>query len=216
MLGLGGRITLRSNWKGYLDEVCQAVLAIHDDAEKINAGEEQAGSRKSVGMKEQRNARLAGHRNNGVNSTPAVMTDVRGTSLAGREGHDDVATAAAARHLVRADLPGTWPSILAGNGGIAIGAGGNSSWIGRTEVIVQKEAHGKKSTRVGDAEAKKGSTAVTAAAAAASAMYADSARVGPVSYFPTTPVTNFEAKYKAAGESVYELRLEPRTNCAPL
>ncbi|CAN0142602.1 unnamed protein product, partial [Scytosiphon promiscuus] len=32
LLGLGGRITLRSNWKSYLDEVCQAVLAINDEA----------------------------------------------------------------------------------------------------------------------------------------------------------------------------------------
>ncbi|CAM9366199.1 unnamed protein product [Discosporangium mesarthrocarpum] len=39
--------------------------------------------------------------------------------------------------------------------------------------------------------------------------YSGSACAGPQLFVPTTPVTNFEAKYKAVGEAVFELILEP-------
>ena len=51
---------------------------------------------------------------------------------------------------------------------------------------------------------------VPATIAAAAASYEVSARAGPSLYVPVVPATNFEAKYTAVGEAVYELRLEPR------
>lgn len=52
---------------------------------------------------------------------------------------------------------------------------------------------------------------IPTAVAAAAASYAYSARAGPSLFVPAVPAaTNFEAKYVAVGETVFELRLEPR------
>eukprot|EP00752_Nemacystus_decipiens_P013852 g12298.t1 len=123
LLGLGGRITLRSNWKSYLDEFCQAVLAIDDEA----------GSAK---------------------------------------GQED-------------------PSAVRHGGG----CGGGEGELTLEENVLSGVPE----------------TEVPAAVAAAAASYVASARAGPSLFLPTVPAaTNFEAKYVAVGEPVYELRLEPR------
>lgn len=108
LLGLGGRITLRSNWKTYLEEVCDAVLAIND---------------------------------------AAMSTDY--------------------------------------SGGI---------------VVRRRESNSSNSNRGND---------ILEPVATAAASYAASARARPMVFSPVTPATNFEAKYMAVGETVYELRLEP-------
>ncbi len=123
LLGLGGRITLRSNWKAYLEEVCQAVLAISGEAEELRGDG---------------NATAADHRDGGGSNRGPVVDE------AGRAGVPPAM-----------DIP----------------------------------------------------TFVAAAAAS----YAASARAGPALFETSVPAaTNFEAKYVAVGEAVYELRLEPR------
>lgn len=124
LLSLGGRITLRSNWKSYLDEVCQAVLAINDEAEKP----EGQGDASAVQQRE------GGH---GDEREPA-LDEIAGT--------------------------GVFPAME-----------------------------------------------VPASVAAAAASYVASAKAGSSLFVPTVPAaTNFEAKYVAVGEPVYEVRLEPR------
>lgn len=124
LLSLGGRLTLRSNWKAYLDEICLAVLAINNEADKSK----------------------------GQGNTGAVQPQE-----GGRGGERD--------------------PILNGNGA--------------TGVLPAME--------------------VPASVAAAASSYALSAKAGPSLFAPTVPpATNFEAKYVAVGEPVYELLLEPR------
>lgn len=124
LLGLGGRITLRSNWKAYLDELCQAVLAINDHAEKPT----------------------------GQGGTNAVQQREGGRAVERDQYSDE-------------------------NGGVGVFS----------------------------------VSGVPASVAAAVASYVVSARAGPSLVVPTVPpATNFEAKYVAVGEPVYELRLEPR------
>lgn len=119
LLGLGGRITLRSNWKSYLDEFCLAVLAVNAKAE---------------------NAKGQGN--------PSAVQQ--------REGYGG----------------GEGEPFLEGN------------------------------VNAGD---------FPASVAAAAASYVVSAKAGPLLFVPTVPAaTNFEAKYVAVGEPVYELLLEPR------
>lgn len=127
LLAVGGRITVRSNWKSYLDELCQAVLAINDEAEM---------------PKGQGNTSAAVHQREGG----------RGSEL---------------------------EPILDENGGAGVCRG----------------------------------MEVPASVAAAAASYVVSAKAGPSFFLPTVPAaTNFEAKYVAVGEPVYELLLEPRLN----
>lgn len=123
LLGLGGRITLRSNWKAYLEEVCEAVLAISNEAEEL---------------KGEGNATAADQREGGGSNRGSAVDEAGGN--------------------------GVLPAIEA-----------------------------------------------SASVAAAAASYAASARAGPSLFEPAVPAaTNFEAKYVAVGEAVYELRLEPR------
>lgn len=123
LLGLGGKITVRSNWKAYLEEVCQAVLAINDEAEKSKGDEDTT----------------AGDERDGGSSNGGPIVDDTGGAAA---------------------LP---------------------------------------------------AARVSASVATAAASYAVSARAGPSLFVPAVPAaTNFEAKYAAVGEMVYELRLEPR------
>ena len=125
LLGLGGTITLRSNWKSYLDEFCLAVLAINDEAGKTKGERNLSAVRQREGC-----------------------------------GGDEVE-----------------PAAVDGNGG--------GSVLPEVEVPVS--------------------------VAAAAASYAVSAKAGPSLFVPTVPAaTNFEAKYAAVGEPVYELRMEPQ------
>ncbi|CAN0142667.1 unnamed protein product [Scytosiphon promiscuus] len=64
-----------------------------------------------------------------------------------------------------------------------------------------------------DAAATLPSGGIPVAVATAAASYAASARTGPSFFKPAVPAsTNFEAKYVAVGETVYELCLEPQTD----
>lgn len=137
ILSLGGRITLRSNWKTYLDEVCLAVLAI--------ASEHAVSGTEDIPASHELHATMTGNANHG-----GATLETGGVYSAGREKSD---------------------------GGFHL-----KSWGGqRRDAVV-----------------------------AAAVSYISSARSGPMPYMPIVPTTNFEAKYKAAGEKVYELKLDPR------
>lgn len=164
LLGLGGNITLRSNWEAYLDEVCCAVLAINDEAEK---------SHKQGGMT------LA---DEGVFNREEVGGEGTGNQHDDSAGRDitDANTVAAATLLEAATQE--------------VGGGDRNSDVHETGDIAGQPA-----------------IDIPTAVAAAAASYAYSARVGPSLFVPTLPAaTNFEAKYVAVGETVFELRLEPR------
>ncbi|CAM9951772.1 unnamed protein product [Laminaria digitata] len=176
LLGLGGRITLRSNWKPYLDEVCQAVLAISAEGKEGDAAGGGTGGGAAAGE-----PLLVGREGRQL-SANGVGAETRGA--AGGSVAAAAAPAAAAVTAARASPAGSAAlSMLAG---------------GRGENEAPAEG--------GD----DATAAVPAAIAAAAAPYEASARAGPSLYVPVVPATNFEAKYKAVGETVYELRLEPR------
>lgn len=169
MLGLGGKITVRSNWRTYLDEMCLAILAI--------AGSKDDG--------------LAAEGGQGASEKP---TRVDVGSVDNRRPHE-------ARRLKRTDA--ALRQRQAGNDpatGLSGSAeGGELGWAIDHEDRRSDPGWGTRSTQRG----------VMGDAVDAAAAYAGSARRGPSEFRPSEPVTNFEAKYASAGESVFELRLEP-------
>lgn len=170
LLGLGGKITLRSNWKAYLEEVCQAVLA-------IDAGAQGGAKASRVAMKDSAGVVVDSGSNIGEARTTAI---VAGPYFVGGQSEYD----AAGREAARDGMPKT----------------------GEGDGMTEQNANSEKTSRPHGP--------VSPAVAAAVAAYADSARAGPVPYFPTLFVTNFEEKFTAAGELVYELVLEPRAQIA--
>ena len=245
LLSLGGRITLRSNWKPYLEEVCQAVLAISaGNQEREAAGGGARGGGAAVES-------LLGVHEGGVLSTngdgagtggaasgaataaaaaTAPTTATTGTAgigallRFGRRGGEnetpaergDDAGAAAGRHAGKSFAKGQgakprgqglsmaprWPAITSGREVKAKLAGSSSIRSSNDNSGALVGGGG-----VGAADA---ASEVPATIAATAASYETSARAGPSLYVPVVPATNFEAKYKAVGETVYELRLEPR------
>lgn len=163
LLGLGGNITLRSNWEAYLHEVCHAVLAINDEAEKSSAqgnmalvDEGVSNSRRGVG----KGAGNLGDDNAGMGATDAAAGSLLKTANQKMDGGNDR----------------------------------------KSDVHENGDAAGHPAVEI------------PAAVAASAAAYSYSARAGPSLFVPTVPAaTNFEAKYVAVGETVFELRLEPRS-----
>lgn len=153
ILSLGGRITLRSNWKAYLDEVCLAILAIAYASEYALSGNEE---------------------------TPTSHLHATTTNIANRGG-------------ATPETGGVY-SVGRDKGDDAFQMG---SWGGRRRSITELE----------DTDT---SPSIPDTVSAAAFSYVSSARSGPMPYMPIVPTTNFEAKYKAAGEKVYELKLDPR------
>lgn len=152
ILSLGGRITLRSNWKTYLDEVCLAVLAI--------ASEHAVSGTEEIPASHQLHATTTSNANHG-----GATLETGGVYSAGRDKRD--------------------------------GAFQIKPWGGGRRDVAELK-HTDTSPSIPDA------------VVAAAVSYTSSARRGPTPYMPIVPTTNFEAKYKAAGEKVYELKLDPR------
>lgn len=218
LLGLGGKITLRSNWKPYLDEVCQAVLAISAEGKEGDAAGGGAGGGAAAGE-----PLLVGRegRQLSANGVGAGTRGAAGGSVAAA-----AAPAAAAVAAAGASSAGSAAlSMLAGGRGeneapAERGDGANAAacrYAGRSYARGQdarpRDQLSSKTAECiggGGAGAADATAAVPAAIAAAAAPYEASARAGPSLYVPVVPATNFEAKYKAVGETVYELRLEPR------
>lgn len=225
LLGLGGRITLRSNWKPYLVEVCQAVLAISAEGKGVGAAGGGAGGRARgdtaaceplLGNREERV--LAA---NGISPGSGAPTGGSATvAAAAAEVTAGTAGKASLSELVggRGENETSGPYV-----GRSYGRGQGS----RPHDQFLSKTTGKPATSSGAEAAVKltGSSSsnnraligaadsmaeVPAAIAAAAASYEASARAGPSLYVPVIPATNFEAKYKAVGETVYELRLEPQ------
>lgn len=166
LLGLGGNITLRSNWEAYLDEVCRAVLAIHDEAENSSR-------QGSIALVEYSALNCGRKEEEGVGS--------------GRDDNAGMMDVINATVGSAATLPETE------NQGIS---GGTDQKTGVHET---------------GGDARHPAIDIPTIVAAAAASYAYSARVGPSYFVPTVPAaTNFEAKYLAVGETVFELRLEQR------
>ncbi|CAN0110597.1 unnamed protein product, partial [Ectocarpus sp. 13 AM-2016] len=167
LLSLGGVITLRSNWRTYLDEVCQAVLAINGAAQTTQGDGDSAADEGGVGDLESKRTSSGGKDGAG---------EVSGTDAA-------VASAAVSTTLSATEIDDS-----------AEATGGDVSFcIGRALTGDESRAE------------------VPATVAAAAASYAASAIAGPLTFVPAVPAaTNFEAKYVAVGETVYELRLEPK------
>ncbi|CAM9815610.1 unnamed protein product [Hapterophycus canaliculatus] len=170
LLGLGGRVTLRSNWKSYLVETCQAVLAINDEAEK-EKGQESASFEDDGAGVDREHVESGSERHDGVRSASS------GLAISG--GDEEVGV----------------------NGRLGRG-------ISRETVV---DSIGATAAAAAAAAAAAGLPEIPDAVAAAAASYAASARAGPSIFKPAVPAsTNFEAKYVAVGEAVYELRLEPQ------
>lgn len=224
LLGLGGRITLRSNWKAYLDEVCQAVLAISAEGTEGGVAGVGAGGGTAAGEP------LFGGREERVLAANGVGAGTGGPG-------DGSATGTAAAVVAVAEVT----AGTAGKSGLVGGRGENEAvgrYVGRSYAIGQgsrprdqfsPKITGQLAATPSGAEAapklagsssssnnralsgaEESMSEVPAAIAAAAASYEASARAGPSLYVPVVPATNFEAKYKAVGETVYELRLEPR------
>ncbi|CAM9278803.1 unnamed protein product, partial [Ectocarpus fasciculatus] len=176
ILSLGGVITLRSNWKAYLDEVCQAVLAINGEAQTTKGEGDSAADEGGVGDLESKR-----------------------TSSGGKDGDGKVAgmRAAVVSSVVsgRRLTPSTTLSATESDDKAGTTGGDVSFSIGRALIGDENRAQ------------------VPATVAAAAASYAASARAGPFTFVPAVPAaTNFEGKYAAVGETVYELRLEPKVS----
>ncbi|CAN0056479.1 unnamed protein product [Ascophyllum nodosum] len=152
LLSLGGRITLRSNWKMYLEEVCQAVLAIAPAPEDADGEGMPASIPRCISYTKYGGA--ATWKNN--------------VSFAERDSEEF--------------RPG-------------LRDGKRSGFSDRKLLPVYNDAGEPQS--------------IPDAVAAAAASYVQSARKGPAPFVPVVPATNFEAKYKAVGEMVYELQLTP-------
>ncbi|CAM9271930.1 unnamed protein product [Ectocarpus sp. 4 AP-2014] len=167
LLSLGGVITLRSNWRTYLDEVCQAVLAINGAAQTTEAEGDTAADEGGVGDLESKRTSSGGNDGAGeVSGTDAAVASAAVSTTLSATKSDDSAEAT--------------------DGNVSFG-------IGRALTGDESRAE------------------VPATVAAAAASYAASARAGPLTFVPAVPAaTNFEAKYVAVGETVYELRLDPK------
>lgn len=197
LLSLGGRITLRSNWKAYLDEFCLAVLAISDEPGKKKAG-------------------VRGAPDGDVDPGRQDQEEPLSEGCAGR-GLGGVATFSAAVVMEEYGSADGFDRILARRSAVTC-SGGASTSAESTCVTSHKDRTSDKNSGSSDGgheefvnggfgypRKMEESTVVTAAAAS----YRASARAGPARYQPLTPATNFEAKYEAVGETLYELRLEP-------
>lgn len=208
LLGLGGRITLRSNWKSYLDEVCEAVLAINGEDGKREA---QQSSSTTVNGEELRRwggaAVLANGRGGGevdglgTPSADVVVVNASGGSEGGGEGGGE-----------RAVGVGEGESLEEAVGGRH--SGGSAARRGVRHLGIEgavRQTNGSKRDLLYDVKTADTLCMIPAVIATAAASYAASARVGPSRFVPVAPTTNFEAKYKAVGEAVYELRLEPKS-----
>ena len=233
LLGLGGRITLRSNWKSYLVEVCQAVLAISAEGKEVGAAGGGAGGRAGggtgdgagggttageplLGNREERvlaaNSISAG--SGGPAGGPATAVApaevTAGTAgkaslseLVGGRGENETSGRYVRRSYARGQVlkpRDIFLSKTTGQPATSSGAEAAAKLAGSSSSSSNRALNG-----AADSMAE-----VPAAIAAAAASYEASARAGPSLYVPVVPATNFEAKYKAIGETVYELRLEPQ------
>ncbi|CAM9562378.1 unnamed protein product, partial [Sphacelaria rigidula] len=248
IIGLGGRISLRSNWKAYLEEVCQAVLAISDAGArgKVKGGEEVSKCRREGTIMAPANACAStavpekGHHRRLVSSEQhssgetgekarSTTTDViiaGGVGAAGMKSgsfaegseessggdgsrdntdhHDpyDIAAPGRRRRKHQEDEAAVLQEARKGGSKKGI-APGQQAAADCGDQASQHQQHRYDEGR--------GVGPVPLAVAAAATAYSESARKGPVAYSPTECVTNFEEKYLAVGEAIYELVLEPRT-----
>lgn len=201
ILCLGGNITVRSNWKTYLEEMCLAVLAINDEEKEK---EERAGI--------ERSCRLEGRRGMAKDDT---CSEAAGTIVTALEFTE-----------IPIDGAGDGSTVP----GIVSVRNGPAEWIGADTAADDDGGAGKtafssdgESTSGGEQrdqnlklveEWKVAPIPSPAAIAGAAAAYVVSALSGPASFLPTVPLTNFEEKYMAIGETVYELRLIVRADPA--
>lgn len=183
MLRLGGKITVRSNWRVYLEEMCLAVLAINNETKK--GGE----------------ARTERLEHGGGQYQPPLDYHVDPGATAGRStaANQEADLRSSARRGC-SDLYslGTRTEDEELSSGIAV-SGMCREWETKN-INVNKNRH------VHGGEAKP--TPVPEAITKVVVAYAASARKGPSVFVPSVPLSNSEAKYKAVGESMYELILE--------
>lgn len=217
LLGLGGKITLRSNWKSYLDEVCQAVLAIADEAQKEMNQENtrtkidgevvvSCGEGRTLG-------KISGDGDAGEAGEPGASFGVVSAACVFSETGEREGNMGAAEggngNMVETggpDTEGANKATVRDGEGQYVGMAFSESKEGATY-----EADGSSRNSLDEVETPDSSFVeiIPVRVAAAAAAYRASASAGPSRFVPVEPMTNFEAKYKAVGETVYELRLEP-------
>lgn len=198
LLCLGGIITLRSNWRAYLDETCQAVLAISAVTDNlwVQSFGRRTNSTATAGAtleeeKEERSSRK-------LMNTVGVRA--RQSAISCSNDRD--------RHHARAatqSLPNAPYSRSTGRQALSLCP------ASRETRFSESDARGDicQSAAVRQTVTQEYLPDVLYCAAS----YVGSAQRGATLHTPDAPLSNFEAKYLAVGEPVFEVVLEPAQRC---